>query len=415
MAARVVRLERQVGRQAQAHAADVVRLEDRRRARERACRGRSATRSAATIACTVAVPCLTSTRAPDVSGRASSWKSSASTSRRRRGQCARGDDHGAARRIEVVGELAPRPTAARPPRRRRRRRPAIRDGGGDARREDLDAVADADDARRDAPGHRAVVAQALGLGRIGREVGGEPALRAQHDLHRQAQRLELLLELVGAGQRLEQRQQRGTVVPGRALGARRRCCRLRAPRPAARADPGCRARPRRLRPGPRRAAKASSENPIRSILFTATMTCGTRSSATTARWRRVCSSTPLRPSTSTIDGIRRRGAGDHVARVLHVAGAVGEDERALAGGEVAVGHIDRDALLALGAQAVGEQREVEVAVRESALGRGALHLLELVGQDRLRVVQQPPDERRLAVVDGARRGEPEAAVAASRA
>ena len=58
------------------------------------------------------------------------------------------------------------------------------------------------------------------------------------------------------------------------------------------------------------------------------------------------------------DDVGRRAAGDHVARVLHVPGAVGEDERAVGRREVAVGDVDRDALLALGAQAVGEQREV---------------------------------------------------------
>ena len=56
----------------------------------------------------------------------------------------------------------------------------------------------------------------------------------------------------------------------------------------------------RSQPASATGENASSENPTRSILFTATMTCGTRSSATTARWRRVCSSTPLRPSTSTM-------------------------------------------------------------------------------------------------------------------
>ena len=55
-----------------------------------------------------------------------------------------------------------------------------------------------------------------------------------------------------------------------------------------------------------------------------------------------------------------RGAGDHVARVLDVAGRVGEVEPAPRRREVAVGDVDRDALLALGAQAVGEQREVDV-------------------------------------------------------
>ena len=60
--------------------------------------------------------------------------------------------------------------------------------------------------------------------------------------------------------------------------------------------------------------------------------------------------------------VRGRGAGDHVARVLHVPGRVGELEAAARRDERAVGDVDRDALLALGAQAVGEQREVDVAV-----------------------------------------------------
>ena len=47
-------------------------------------------------------------------------------------------------------------------------------------------------------------------------------------------------------------------------------------------------------------------------------------------------------------------------------GRVGDDELAPRGGEVAVGDVDRDALLPLGAQAVGEQREVDVARRRAA-------------------------------------------------
>ena len=61
--------------------------------------------------------------------------------------------------------------------------------------------------------------------------------------------------------------------------------------------------------------------------------------------------------------VGRRGAGDHVAGVLNVPGRVGDDELALGRGEVAVGHVDRDALLALGAQAVGQQRQVRRARR----------------------------------------------------
>ena len=86
-------------------------------------------------------------------------------------------------------------------------------------------------------------------------------------------------------------------------------------------------------------------------------------------------------------------------------GRVGELEAAARRDERAVGDVDRDALLALGAQAVGEEREVDVAV--AAAPRGLLDVLELVGEDLLRVVEQPADQRRLAVVDRARRDEPE--------
>ena len=93
-----------------------------------------------------------------------------------------------------------------------------------------------------------------------------------------------------------------------------------------------------------------------------------------------------------------RGAGDHVAGVLNVAGRVGDDEFPLGSGEVAVRDVDRDALLPLGAQAVGHQGQVGVVV--SALLRGALDRGQLVLHDGLGVEQQAPDERGLAVVDG---------------
>jgi hypothetical protein len=99
------------------------------------------------------------------------------------------------------------------------------------------------------------------------------------------------------------------------------------------------------------------------------------------------------------------GPGDHVPRVLHVARRVRDDELALGGREVAVGDVDRDALLPLGPQAVGQQRQVRVV--EALVTAGALHGLELVLEDLLRVEQQPADERRLAVVDRAGGGEPQ--------
>ena len=94
-----------------------------------------------------------------------------------------------------------------------------------------------------------------------------------------------------------------------------------------------------------------------------------------------------------------RGARDHVARVLLVAGAVGEDEAPAIREEGAVGDVDRDALLALGAQPVGQQRQVEVAA--AAARRHVAHVLHLIVVDLPRVVQQPPDQGGLAVVDGA--------------
>ena len=78
-----------------------------------------------------------------------------------------------------------------------------------------------------------------------------------------------------------------------------------------------------------------------------------------------------------------------------MAGRVGDDELALARREVAVGDVDRDALLALGLEAVGEEGEVD---RLAAAGLG-LERVELVGEDGAAVEQEPPDQRALAVVD----------------
>ena len=94
--------------------------------------------------------------------------------------------------------------------------------------------------------------------------------------------------------------------------------------------------------------------------------------------------------------IRGRGAGDHVAGVLHVAGRVGDDEFAARRGEVAVGDVDGDALLALGAKTVGEIGEIDLAAAGDV--GGALERLELVFHQRLRIVEQPADERGLAVI-----------------
>ena len=95
-----------------------------------------------------------------------------------------------------------------------------------------------------------------------------------------------------------------------------------------------------------------------------------------------------------------RRAGRHVARVLHVAGRVGDDELAPRRGEVAIGDVDGDLLLAFGLQAVDQQRQVERRrlARAGALRRGALHLILV---DQLGIVEQSADQRALAVIDAA--------------
>ena len=106
-----------------------------------------------------------------------------------------------------------------------------------------------------------------------------------------------------------------------------------------------------------------------------------------------------------------RGAGDHVARVLLVPGRVGDDELAPVGREEAVGDVDRDALLALGREAVEQQREVELAALRADLLRVGLERRELVLEQHLRLVQQPADQRALAVVDAAAGDEAQQALA----
>ena len=113
--------------------------------------------------------------------------------------------------------------------------------------------------------------------------------------------------------------------------------------------------------------------------------------------RRDCSSTPLRASMR----ISATSAVDAPVTMLRVywmwPGVSAMMNLRLRRGEVAVRDVDRDALLALGAQAVGEQREVGAFV--AARGAGRLDRAQLVLEDRLAVEEQPADQRGLAVVD----------------
>ena len=103
--------------------------------------------------------------------------------------------------------------------------------------------------------------------------------------------------------------------------------------------------------------------------------------------------------------IRGRSAGGHVARVLLVPRRVGDDELPFGRGEIAVRDVDGDALFALGAQAVGEQRKVDCA--GGLVDRRFADGCELVLVNALGVVKQAADERGLAIVHAAGGGEAE--------
>ena len=232
-----------------------------------------------------------------------------------------------------------------------------------------------------------------------------PPAGPDHPLHREARGL-LVGVVVGHLHLLEQLEQHRAVVPGH---ARRALDHVVAVQRRHR-DVGDAPRRRLqllgeaaelLRRAPRSAPASSS---TRSILLIATTICGMPSSALMNAWRLDCSSTPRRASISTTE----TSAVEAPVTMLRVywrwPGQSAMMKRRLGGREVAVGHVDRDALLALGAQAVGQQRQVERALAAAALA-GLRDVLELVLEHLLGVVQQPPDQRALAVVHRARRRE----------
>ena len=88
-----------------------------------------------------------------------------------------------------------------------------------------------------------------------------------------------------------------------------------------------------------------------------------------------------------------------------MAGGVGDDELSSRRGEIPVGHIDRDPLLALGAEPVCQVGEVDLA--SSGEVRRAFERLDLVVHQGLGIVKQPADERGLAVVHRPAGVEPE--------
>jgi len=98
-------------------------------------------------------------------------------------------------------------------------------------------------------------------------------------------------------------------------------------------------------------------------------------------------------------GVRR--AGRHVAGILLMARRVGDDEFALVGGEEAVGDIDGDALFAFGFQPVHQKREIDILAGGAEFLGVFLQRRQGVLEQQLGVVEQPPDQGGLAVIDAA--------------
>ena len=94
-------------------------------------------------------------------------------------------------------------------------------------------------------------------------------------------------------------------------------------------------------------------------------------------------------------------AGGHVAGVLLVSGRVGDDEFALVGRKIAVSDIDRDALLPLVFQAVGEESQVDFFARCAEFCGVFLDGRQLIFVDHLGFVKETADESALAIIDRA--------------
>ena len=105
--------------------------------------------------------------------------------------------------------------------------------------------------------------------------------------------------------------------------------------------------------------------------------------------------------------IRGGRAGRHISRVLLVSRRIGKDEFATGRRKVPIGHVDGDPLFAFGAQTIGEEREIDRA--GGPVLRRFLDRMHLIFVHRLRVVEQPSDERALPIVDAARRADAEKA------
>ncbi len=157
--------------------------------------------------------------------------------------------------------------------------------------------------------------------------------------------------------------------------------------------------------------KASSDQSTRSILLTASTRWRTPSVETIRPWRLVWRVMPACAFDQDQGEIGGRGAGRHVAGVLLMAGRVGDDELAPLGGEEPIRDVDGDLLLALGREPVEQQREIELLAQRAVLAGFAASVVELIVEQQLGLIEQPPDQGRLAVIDRAAGDEAQQALA----
>ena len=93
-----------------------------------------------------------------------------------------------------------------------------------------------------------------------------------------------------------------------------------------------------------------------------------------------------------------RAAGNHVTRILFVSRSVGNDEFTVIRGEVAIGHVDSNALLTLRLQTVQQQGIVDVVAGITHTFAVALQRIQLVFIQFLTIEQQTSDKRGLSVI-----------------
>lgn len=80
---------------------------------------------------------------------------------------------------------------------------------------------------------------------------------------------------------------------------------------------------------------------------------------------------------------------------------IGDDKFTFFGREIAIGHVDGDALLALGLQAVHQQRQIELFALGADAFAVAVQRRQLILVDLAGIVQQAANQGAFAVVDAA--------------